>query len=291
MKLLVTGATGFTGSYTIPCLLGAGHTLRCLYRPSSDRSVLHDQPVEWIPGDLSDEESLMSAMQDCQGLINIASLGFGHGETILRAATAVGIKRAIFISTTAIFTSLSAASKVVRLQAEESIRNSLLQYTILRPTMIYGSRRDRNISRLIKLIQRSPIIPVAGNGTFKQQPVYVGDVAAAICAVVGNSTTYYQSYNIAGRDAIAYNQMVDTIAALSKKRVIKIHLPAGSLVQTLSWLEKMGIRLPIKAEQVLRLNEDKIFDNAPASTAFGFDPRSFSEGILIELEKMKVHKA
>jgi len=156
MKIFITGATGFTGSRGVPLLLKNGFEVRCLYRASSDRSPLNGLEVEWALGDVSDSQSLTSAMDGTDVLVNIASLGFGHADSIIRAAKDAGIQRAIFISTTAIFTQLNASSKKVRVAAELAVETSGLSYTILRPTMIYGSPRDRNMWRLIRLMKYLP---------------------------------------------------------------------------------------------------------------------------------------
>src|SRR5512138_3241884 len=103
MKVFVTGATGFTGSRLVPFLLKNGYSVRCLYRPSSDRSVLPQSEIEWSQGDVSNYEALSVSMHGTDVLINIVSLGFGHAESIVRAAQEAGIQRALFISTTAIF--------------------------------------------------------------------------------------------------------------------------------------------------------------------------------------------
>lgn len=285
MKIFVTGATGFTGSRVAPLLLKNGYQVRCLYRASSDRSQLTDSTIEWVQGDLSDPASLASAMQGTDALVNIASLGFGHADSIIRAAKDAGIKRAIFISTTAIFTQLNAKSKKVRVAAELAIETSGLKYTILRPTMIYGSPRDRNIWRLIRFIRYSPIIPVFGDGKSLQQPIYVDDVAQAILGCLKSDVTIGKSYNIAGKHPLTYNEVIDTIAKVMKKRVLKFHIPSKPVVAVLSLLERMRIPFPIKAEQVLRLNENKDFSYADAQRDFGFSPLAFEEGIRLELRK------
>jgi len=282
MKIFVTGATGFTGSRVVPLLLKEGHQVRCLYRPSSDRSFLPQPEIEWVTGDLSDSESLSKAMQGTDALINIASLGFGHADSIITAAKNAGIKRAIFISTTAIFTKLNAKSKKVRVAAELTIESSGLKYTILRPTMIYGSPRDRNMWRLIRLMKISPIVPIFGDGKYLQQPIFVDDVAQAVVSCLTNDKTIGKSYNIAGKQALTYNQVIDTIAKQMNKRIWKIHIPSKPVVGLLTLFEKIRIPFPIKAEQVLRLNEDKAFSYEEASRDFGFSPRSFEEGIKIE---------
>ncbi|HNQ95766.1 MAG: NAD(P)H-binding protein [Anaerolineales bacterium] len=283
MKIFVTGATGFTGSRVVPLLLKNGYEVRCLYRASSDRSTLSDPKIEWAQGDLSDTQNLTIAMQGTDALVNIASLGFGHADSIIRAAKDAGIKRALFISTTAIFTQLNAKSKKVRVAAELAIETSGLKYTILRPTMIYGSPRDRNMWRLIRFIRFSPIIPVFGDGESLQQPIYVDDVAQAVMSCVSNDKTIDKSYNIAGKHPLTYNDVIDTIARQMNKRVWKLHVPSKPVVAMLSLFERVRIPFPIKAEQVLRLNENKDFSFTEAQKDFGFSPLAFEEGIENEL--------
>jgi nucleoside-diphosphate-sugar epimerase len=223
-------------------------------------------------------------MQGTDVLVNIASLGFGHADSIIRAAKDAGIQRAVFISTTAIFTQLNASSKKVRVAAELAIETSGLKYTILRPTMIYGSDRDRNIWRLIKFMRLSPILPIFGDGKYLQQPIYVDDVAAAVLGCLKADITIGKSYNIAGAQAITYNEVIDTIAKAMNKRAWKLHIPSKPVVGLLKLFEKIRIPFPIKAEQVLRLNENKDFSYAEAGTEFGFSPLSFEEGTRMELK-------
>ena len=284
MKVLVTGATGFTGSRLIPLLLQNGFQVRALTRPTSDRTPLSALTVEWVTGDLSDAQALTVALRDVDALVNIASLGFGHAYNIIASAKAAGVKRGIFISTTAIFTQLNAGSKSVRLAAEEAVQASGLDYTILRPTMIYGSPRDRNMWRLIRLLKVTPVMPIFGDGESLQQPIFVDDVAQAVLLALQNDAAIGKSYNIAGKVPLTYNQVIDTVALALRKRIWKLHIPYMPIVRALQFTEQMNIRLPIKAEQVLRLNEDKSFSYADAQRDFGFSPRSFEEGIGIEIK-------
>ncbi|HKG55609.1 MAG TPA: NAD-dependent epimerase/dehydratase family protein [Anaerolineales bacterium] len=283
MKVFVTGGTGFTGSHVVPILLKNGYEVRCLYRPQSDRSVLPQPEIEWALGDVSDPQALSTSMQGTDALVNIASLGFGHADSILRAAKNAGIQRAIFVSTTAIFTKLNAKSKQVRVLAENAIETSGLKYTILRPTMIYGSPRDRNMGRLVRFMRYSPIIPIFGDGNYLQQPIYVGDVAQAIVNCLCNDQTIGKSYNIAGKVPLTYNQVIDTIAGQMNKRVWKIHIPSSPVVSVLKFFERIRIPFPIKGEQVLRLNENKNFNYTESQRDFGFSPLAFEEGIESEL--------
>ncbi len=104
---------------------------------------LFPQPeIEWVEGDLSDSRTLAICDAGSRTRSSISPPSVSVTQTsILQAAKEAGIRRAIFISTTAIFTRLNAKSKDIRLAAEHAIQDSGLEYTILRPTMIYGSPR------------------------------------------------------------------------------------------------------------------------------------------------------
>jgi len=286
MKIFVTGATGFTGSTTVPLLIEKGWEVHCLYRSGSDRSVLPHPEIIWHLGTLEDQENLITAMRGCDTLVNIASLGFGHAESIVKSAESAGIQRAIFLSTTAIFTKLNSRSKRTRLAAEAAIQNSDLAYTILRPTMIYGSQRDRNMVRLVRWLHRLPIIPIFGNGIFLQQPVFVEDVAKAILTCLQQPKTIGKSYNIAGKNPLSYNEVIDTIAKILGKKINKVYLPDKLIIYLLRIIEKMKFPFPIKAEQVKRLNENKDFSYQEAFVDFGYQPLSFEEGISREINQI-----
>jgi nucleoside-diphosphate-sugar epimerase len=152
--------------------------------------------------------------------------------------------------------------------------------------MIYGSPRDRNMWRLIRFLRYSPAVPVFGDGNHLQQPIYVGDVARAILSCLCNDSTVGKSYNIAGRSPLTYNQVIDTVAGQMHKRVWKVHIPSAPVVSMLNLLEQLHVPFPIRAEQVLRLNENKSFGYEAAEKDFEFSPLAFEEGIRIEVESL-----
>ncbi len=287
MRVFVTGGTGFTGSRVVPLLLEIGYQVRCLHRPGSDRSPHPEPEIEWVEGDLADTQLLTSSMKGSDALVNIASLGFGHADSIVQAAWEAGIRRAIFLGTTAIYTQIDTKSKSIRLGAEQTIQASGLNYTILRPTMIYGCPRDRNMWRLIRFLRVSPVAPIFGDGNYLQQPIHVDDVARAVVSCLSTDQTIGKNYNIAGRHPISYNEVVDTVAMQLNKRVWKVHFPSQPAVFFLKLLEHLHIPFPLKAEQILRLNENKSFGYEEAQMDFGFDPMSFEDGICLELKSFR----
>lgn len=286
MRVFVTGATGFTGSYVARRLTENGFAVRALVRSSSDRSGL-PTGLDVVTGALEDTAGLAAAMRGTDALVNVASIGFGHAPGVIEAARQADARRVIFFSSTALFTTLSTRSKVIRVAAENEIRASGLEWTIVRPTMIYGNSRDRNICRLIRYLSRYPVIPVLGDGASLQQPVYVDDLANAIVKLLREPKTVGKEYNLPGAAPLSLGEIIDTISSQLNRRVLQLHLPAKPIVSVLRALEMLKLRLPLKAEQFERLNEDKHFDFGDAARDFGYRPRTFTEGVELEIESLR----
>lgn len=291
MKVLVTGATGFTGYYVVSALLEHGYDVRCFARASSNRDLLLNTQVEWFTGDLGDVPSLTRALEGMDALINVASLGFGHAPGIVKATQDAQVTRSVFFSSTAIFTSVEAPSKVHRTAGEHAVTSSNLNYTVLRPTMIYGTARDRNMSRLIRYVQRFPVMPIFGSGEYLQQPVHVEDVAMSVVGALRTEKSARKCYNILGKQPLTYREVIQTVANLMGRRLLLVSIPSSPVIAVLKGVERLKVRLPIKAEQVLRLNEHKQFSYVEASQDFGYAPRDFETGIRQEIEMTRSGRA
>jgi nucleoside-diphosphate-sugar epimerase len=278
-ELIVTGATGFTGKFVVQELLSRGVRFDCLVRDQSKAKVLNSQDINTVNADLNNLDSLMSVFPKYKKLINVASIGFGAAPILVKACEESGISRTVFVGTTAIFTSLAAQTKSIRQAAEQAIMSSNLDYTILRPTMIYGTPDDRNMIKLLRLIQKSPIIPVLGTGEALQQPVHVQDVAWAICEVLDLSNTYRREYNISGGQVLTFNEVIQIASKHLGKNPQLLHLPKNLSIQIVEILNTLKIKSPITVEQILRLNEPKVFDCNIAKNDFNYEPKTFDTGI------------
>jgi len=283
MTIAVSGANGFTGRFVCAELQRRQLSFVALLRPGSDTAWMDARQIPLRFADLNHPEQLAQQLIGCRALLNVASIGFGAAPAILEACSAADVRRAVFVSTTAIFTQLNAGSKVVRQAAEVAITSSELDTTILRPTMIYGTPGDRNMIRLVCWLNRWPVLPMFGNGRFLQQPVHVSDVAWAVVQVLDSPATIGRQFNISGAAPLTYNDVVRFTAQALSRRVQQLHIPARPIVAALQVSERFGLTLPIKAEQVLRLNEDKAFSHSEAADAFGYSPMAFEQGIRQEV--------
>src|SRR5258706_3015612 len=168
MKVAVTGATGFTGRRVVRELIARGLEVVALVRPKDGAAAEHrleGQPrLRVVEGDMGDAARLRTLLLGCDAYLHVASLGFGHASAVVGAVEECGVKRSVFFSSTSIFTRLPAASKSVRAGAEDRVRSLRSDWTVLRPTMIYGDAGDRNLSRLIRFLARWPVVPLPGGG-------------------------------------------------------------------------------------------------------------------------------
>jgi uncharacterized protein YbjT (DUF2867 family) len=170
--------------------------------------------------------------------------------------------------------------------AEHAIERSGVAYTIVRPTMIYGTPEDRNISKFIRLIQRYGFVPLPGGGKSVFQPVHVDDVASSILAALKTSRSEGKSYNVPGASAHTLREIVDIIAGILGKRVIAVPVPFA-LAEAAAGLGERLLRRPfIRREQIERLREDKRYDFSEAARDLGFAPRSFTDGVTAEIRLM-----
>jgi len=152
--IAVTGASGLAGGFTIEALQNQGFAdrIRCMTRPQSDLTSIQDNPcVDLVMGDCLDVNSIRNLVRGCDCLIHIA--GILYAENVIEACIEAGLKRVVFVNTTGMYTRYRKYSSEY-MRMESSIVSSGLQYTIIRPTMIYGGVKDRNIRRLVRFIER-----------------------------------------------------------------------------------------------------------------------------------------
>ncbi len=280
-KIIVVGGTGFTGTQVLKQLENIENIeVTCLVR-SHNKTVLWSgkNPLKIVIGDLDDAASLEVAFKGQDSLIFVASMGFGQMQNVVKACELNNVKRAVFTSSTAIYTQLPAQSKDGREMGEKHVVQSGISWTILRPTMIYGRKGDRNVERLIRNLKRFPVFFIPGSGEALQQPIFVDDVAKATIQSLNTEKTICMAYNISGKNSLTFNELVQTTSLALNRNVRIIHLPLWPMRLLIKFYNFLTKKPKITEEQLLRLNENKAFDHKEAVQDFNFTPLSFHEGI------------
>ena len=285
--LLVAGASGHSGGWFIKKLISESYegNIRCFIRSTSDIGFMRNSPlnIEFSKGDLNDLMFVEKALEGVQTVIHIA--GISLSNNIVKACIKHKIEWAIFICTTGIFSKYKSASNGY-IDSEKQIINSGINYTIIRPTMIYGSSMDRNIWKLINYIDQHKFFPVFGKGLNLMQPILARDLGEAIYLVLMNKDKCInQEYNIAGKYPISYNKLLMAIANQLNSKTIFLHIPyllSYIAAHIYNFYKPDAI---ISVEQVMRMNEDKTFDFSGAEKDFGFSPVAFEDGISDEIDE------
>ena len=285
MRTAITGGTGFTGRRVVAELLRRGHNVTALVRPPVAGRT--PRGVRVVEGDLADVTALARLLHGQDAFVHVASLGFGHADHVVDAVAASDVGRAVFFSSTALFTSLPAASRAVRRAAEERVRSLPRAWTILRPTMIYGDDGDRNLSRLVRFVARSPLVPLPGGGRALVQPVHVEDLGRAAVDALECETCTGRAYNLPGGEAAPLRDLVLHVARLLGRRPMLLPLPLRPMAALAGVWHSLGLPPRISSEQVLRLGEDKAFGFDDAQRDWGYMPRSFREGLAAEVALLR----
>ncbi|MGE5590086.1 MAG: NAD-dependent epimerase/dehydratase family protein [Bacillota bacterium] len=278
----ITGAAGFTGQRVVRRLINRGLEVRAVVHRNEQRALFPDCGT--LAGDVYNADFCRGAVRGADVVISMA-----HPLTSPNVATACVIERiprAVFVTTTGAFSKYRSAAAGY-LAAEDAIRASGVPYTILRPTMIYGGPGDRNMHRLVRVLAKTPVFPVFGDGSHLMQPIHVDDLADIIVAAALDDSVVGQEFNVAGANALPYKELVRTVAAALGRRVLILHTPLGLAAAIAGAFEQAHLPFPVKREQVLRLAEDKAFDTTEARRRLGFRPRTFEEGIVQEVAAVR----
>jgi NADH dehydrogenase len=291
MRVLVTGGTGFVGRYVVWELLARGHGVRCLVRPGSEGKLADRERVEIASGDVLDSEAVAAAAQGCAAAINLVGIirEFpGRGvtfervhvratENVVNAARDAGVKRFLQMSALGARPEPADPYHITNYRADELVQKSGMPYTIFRPSVIYGPE-DQSINLFARQIKTLRVVPVVGNGLYEMQPVPVIAVAQAFALALELPHTENRVYEVGGPEPLTFNEIIDTLAQVLGRRVLKIHV----LVWSLRLLAGMFGRFPwfpLTTGQIRMLLEGNTCDPAAFYRDFGLAPVSFKEGL------------
>lgn len=291
-RIFVTGATGFVGHAVVRALLAHGFLVRCLVRPGSEALLKGFESIDRVPGDVLAPDGLPPSVEGCATVIHLVGIireqrasgvTFDRLHTqatanMLGVARQAGVKR--YIQMSAVGTRSGAVSRYhqTKWQAEEVVRASALDWTILRPSLIFGPG-DEFISVLARMIRRLPAVPVLGDGQYQLQPVAVEQVAEGFARALRLPMTVGQTYEIGGPQPYRVVELLDQIGlALGVARVRKLHIPLGLIKATtraFGWVPFF----PVTMDQIIMLEEGNVTDPSRFYADFNMTPEPLAVGL------------
>ncbi len=290
MKILVTGANGFVGSHLVRALAKAGHEVRALVRSGESAARIKGKNVEPFAGDVTEPDSLEGAADGCGAVIHLVGIiqpGPGYTfESIHKEGTQNIIEAAKgspsvthFIYQSALGTRKGAVSEYHRTKylAEELTRGSGLNFTITRPSIIFGEG-DGFTTRLTQVIRMGPVVPVIGPGKGRLQPVYIDDLVEVFLGIVGNRDYYGRTLELGGPEQLTFDEVVDELKSALKSSKPTLHVPVWMVRPAAAVMEKLLPHPPVTNDQLTMLEEDNI---AKVNDLLEFvkKPVSYGEGL------------
>ncbi len=305
MRVLLTGATGYVGSYVLRELLRRNHVPRCLVRSSADNLAVQDDAVEVASGDVTDPSSLNGAFADCDAVIHLVGIieeNPSRGVTfdrihvdgtrhVVAAAREAGIDRFVHMSANGARPDDATAYQRTKWEAEQFVTEAdFAHWSILRPSLLFGEPdpgRPEFASQLLNdLVRPFPILPVFGDGQYEMQPVHVTEVAAAFVQALTAASSHGQTYVAAGPDRVPYVDVLDRIAqgaGLDPKP--KLHVPMTLARMGVYTAGRVGL-LPISPAQFEMLVDGNTGDESAFYRDFDLSPTPFTPENLTYLERM-----
>lgn len=235
-RILVIGGTGFIGRKLVEKMLNERLNVSVLVRKNSEDKI--SIKYKKINGDLLDKESLIKNINDFDLIIDLASIVRSidkskYKENEIGLLNLISVMQENKINSLIYFSSINVVTKErgyyakSKEKCEELIKKSNLKYTILRPTYVYDIDTHNDFAKLVKIIKFTGFCPIIGNGDFRFQPIFVGDLIDIVFNIIKDVLQNSPKNNvieIGGRDVVSINKIISSIEKTTGKKALRIYI-------------------------------------------------------------------
>lgn len=274
MKIAITGGTGFVGSHLVRHLLEKSVSLTVLARGYAPDSFAGNPKVNYVRVQYEDQALLESSFSGCDAVAHLAGINkeieaddfqkvhVKATESVLEAAGNAGVKKIVFVSFLRARENINSKYHRSKWQAEELIRNSGLDYTILKPGMIYG-RGDHMLSHITTALKISPFFAPVGLFNKPVSPISIDDVINIMSAALLDNRLSRKTHPVIGPEALPLQEVVRRTAKAQNKLSISIPLPIAFHMALATVCEAISKNPLVTVAQIKMLAEgmDKPLEN------------------------------
>lgn len=281
----IIGADGFVGECVVDLLCQTEASVFCFTRRKIDKKQNVEGRLTWVQlGSVT--SSTGQVLPSISTWLCLAPLWTLPPYFVWLKS--LGAQRVIALSSTSRFSKADSIDDSERRIAARlaNAEDELIQWAIshvvdwilLRPTLIYGLARDKNLSNIIRFTRRFRFFPVLGEAQGLRQPIHVRDLASVCVRALLTTNIKNRAYNISGGEIITYREMVVRIFAAQK--ITPRFLPVPQYLFSL--IVKLARFYPpyqhFSPAMANRMNADLVFGHMDAVRDFGFSPRGFQIG-------------
>ena len=305
MKVAMFGGTGFVGSYIVDKLISEAFIPKLLIRKGSESKA--QTRCELISGNIQDKSAVRKTIEGADAVIyNIGiirqfpqqNITFNelhlHGvRSCIEVAKSIGVKRFILMSANGV-NSNGTEYQRTKWEADELLMQSDLNWTIFRPSLIFGDPRGHGRPEFCTQINKDMLslpfpaplfykgIWPRNAGVFAMTPIHVENVADFFVKALNMEKSKAKIYNLGGPEALSWRTIIHRIALASGKNTWAIPAPAHAIKMTASMFEKYEW-FPVTRDQLTMLMEgNSVSDNY--FNSFSITPRKFEKDNLRYLE-------
>jgi uncharacterized protein YbjT (DUF2867 family) len=292
LNIAVTGATGYVGHYVIKELLERGHSVTALSRSGAKSSTASGKTlptfegVKYIGGDVATGRNLEQAFAGMDVVVHLVGIIAEHKDqtfqnvhvngtkNVLEAAKKAGVKRYLHMSALGASASAVSGYSSSKFAAEQLVIASGLDYTIFRPSLIFGEGDDFFGRVLKNLVSSAPIVPQIGDGSFPFRPVWVGDVAKCFAQAIDIPSSIGQIYDVVGSKEFTFKELLHLeMNALGIKKPL-VPAPIFLMDIAVPLMQILGSLAPITTHQYAMLKAGNTADPGKVNATFKLENRS-----------------
>lgn len=295
--VIVTGANGYLGSYICSELVKKEYCVIGLKFQHYASRLIKSSKINYIDADITQDltlnNKLMSAIDGKKilGIINTAALlgssnyednylvnAFGV-KNLIDFSQAIGVRRFIQISSVVILKPVKGPYGETKLIGQEMVTSSHLNYTVFIPAMILGPE-SLGLNRILKNVFRFPfVIPLIGNGSQTQHPIFVKDFAFMVVQSLEATISYKKVYQIAGNEVVSFKSFIKLVLLLSGQKKIFFPLPI-IFAKMLGKIFQATQKIPVfTAEHVKGIVQDSNLDTALIKMDLNFMPTPLHDSL------------
>jgi uncharacterized protein YbjT (DUF2867 family) len=284
----IFGGSGFLGRHTVRALARAGWRIRVATRHPARGFFLRPLgtvgQIDFVKCDVADAQSVSAAVMGASAVINLTGILFQKGQTfeevqsegasnIAQAAAAAGVRALVHVSAIGADAQSGSAYATTKAQGEQGVREAFPDAVILRPSIIFGPE-DGFFNKFASMARFLPMLPLVGGGHTRFQPVFVGDVAAAIVQALSSPAARGRTFELGGPSIYSFKELLQMILRETGRKRLLVPLPFALASLKAAFLQLLPNPI-LTMDQVKLLKKDNVVAPTAAGLAdLGITPTS-----------------